>query len=799
MTGRPLLFPLLGMMGGLATAHHLGVILPYQLLAALLAASLATLFCKGRILFMVIFTSLFFVWGSAALQPFLTPKHPRHHLVHLISPEPTIVEGIVGDRPEAAEQGAKLVLDIDRIVRGGKTVPATGRLLVHVREGRVTLLTGDRVRLEAKIRQPVNFGLPGEFDYRRHLAYRHIYVTASVKDPEEILLIREAVAHRVQRWFDKLSAELGDFIGVSVPAEGGVLRALLVGQRGYVTENTEEVYARAGVNHILSISGFHIGVIALTIHFLLFHLLARSEYLALRLNLRCAVLLTTLLPVVFYLFVAGLAPATVRSVVMIAIVTLAFTLERETDPLNTLTTAAFGILLFNPQALFDISFQLSFLTIWGILVLTPLCMEPFSGVREGTAKKILLFAAVSAAAIMVTLLPVVYTFHRASIAGLIGNLVAGPLLGYGAVITGFSALPLIYLFPEAAKFLLGLSAWLVRASDSIITLIAQIPPLPLRSVTLADLSVFYLTLLVLSLIRDTRIRYALCALAAGLVLTLHLLPAETDSPATLRITFFSVGQGESTLITFPDGRRMLVDGGGSPHENGMDVGRQLLAPALWSMGVDRLDMVVLTHPHPDHIKGLISLAALFPVGEFWESGGATAVGDHAKLRETLAARRVPVHHFTSALAPFSIGDVRIEPLAPVSRPAAEPERDQNDDSIVFRLVYGEFSMLFTGDIGRSAEERLLGEPAELDCTVLKVPHHGSRHSSSSRFLDAASPRLALISAGARNSFGLPSPETISRLSERGVSIRRTDLNGSIEVASDGRGYTVKTFSDGHFH
>lgn len=108
-------------------------------------------------------------------------------------------------------------------------------------------------------------------------------------------------------------------------------------------------------------------------------------------------------------------------------------------------------------------------------------------------------------------------------------------------------------------------------------------------------------------------------------------------------------------------------------------------------------------------------------------------------------------------------------------------------------------MLFTGDIGHSAEEQLLGEPAKLDCTVLKVPHHGSRHSSSSRFLDAASPRLALISAGDRNSFGLPSPETVSRLSERGVSIRRTDLNGSIEVASDGRVYTVKTFSDGHFH
>lgn len=108
-------------------------------------------------------------------------------------------------------------------------------------------------------------------------------------------------------------------------------------------------------------------------------------------------------------------------------------------------------------------------------------------------------------------------------------------------------------------------------------------------------------------------------------------------------------------------------------------------------------------------------------------------------------------------------------------------------------------MLLTGDIGSYAEERLLYEPERLACTVLKVPHHGSRHSSSPRFLDAASPRLALISAGARNSFGLPSPETISRLRKRGVSVCRTDLNGTIQVASDGNGYSVKTFSDGHFH
>ncbi|MBT1074556.1 DNA internalization-related competence protein ComEC/Rec2 [Geobacter grbiciae] len=798
MTGRPLLLPLLGMVGGLASAHHLGIVLPYQLLPGLLVAALAAVFLKSRIPFTIILIALFFVWGSAALHPFLAPVHPPHHLVYSTDPKPVIVEGIVGARPEASEGGMRIILDVDRIIRDKKSTAAIGRLLVYVREGRGTILTGDRVRLEARVREPTNFGLPGEFDYRRYLAYRNIYATASIKSADDILLIREAVAHPVQRWFDRLAAEMGGFIGSSAPAEGGLLRAILVGERGFVTEDTEDIYARAGVNHILSISGFHIGVIALTIHYLLFHLLVRCEFLTLHLNLRRTVLLATLPPVIFYLFIAGLAPATVRSVVMIALVTLALFLERETDPLNTLTAAAFGILMFNPQALFDISFQLSFLAIWGILVLTPLCMEPFGDLREGTLKKVMLFAAVSVAATMVTLLPVVHTFHRASVAGLVGNFVAVPLLGYGAVVAGFSALPLIYLFPAAAKFLLGIAAWLVRISDGIMATVAQIPPLPVRNATLTDLFILYLALLALSLVKGKRIHYLLSALAAGLVLALHL-PAVADSSKTLRITFFSVGQGESTLVTFPDGRRMLVDGGGSPHEGGMDVGKQLLAPALWSMGIDRLDMVVLTHPHPDHIKGLISLATLFPIGEFWESGITTPVGDHAKLREILAAHRVPVRYITSSSSPFSVGNVRIEPLAPAHRPLAEPDSDQNDDSLVFRLTHGTFSMLFTGDIGSYAEERLLYEPDRLACTVLKVPHHGSRHSSTPRFLDAASPRLALISAGTRNSFGLPSPETIARLRKRAVSVCRTDLNGTIEVTSDGSGYSVKTFSDGHFH
>lgn len=798
MTARPLILPLLGIIGGLLSAHYLDFFIPYQLLPALLVAALACAIRKHRIPFLFVITTLFFTWGNLALQPFLTSSYPPNHIVHFVSQNPVIVEGVVAARPEVKDEGMRFVLAAERVLRDGKAVSVDGRLQVHVRAGRGNILTGDRVRLFSRLRQPMNLGIPGEFDYRRYLAYRQIYVTASVLSMDNIVLMREAAAYPFQRWFDRLAGDLGAYIGKNFPDEGGILRAMLVGERGYVTEKSEDLYAQAGVNHILSISGFHVGIIALTIHYLLLNLLTRSEFLALRLNLRRTVLLATLPPVVFYLFVAGLAPATVRSVVMIAIATLAVLLERETDPINTLTAAAFSILIFTPQALFDISFQLSFLAIWGLIILTPLWMYPFSGINSSIVKSLLLFVSASAAAITVTLLPVAHSFHRASIAGLIGNFVAVPLLGYGAVIMGFASLPLIHLLPDAAHFLLGIAAWLVRLSDSLIEIIARIPPLPLRSVSLLDLSVLYLALLAITLTRTARIRYSMCILAIGSLFMLHL-PAGAHSAGPLKITFFSIGQGEATLITFPDGRHMLVDGGGSLKEEGMDVGTRYLAPALWSMGVDRLDMVVLSHPHPDHIKGLISLVGLFPIGEFWESGIDKPDGDHEKLRMSLAAHRVPIRCISSATPPSVIGNVRLVPLAPAAEPLSGCSGDQNDSSLVFRLNYGRFSMLFTGDIGKCAEDWLLKRPGELNCTVLKVPHHGSQYSTSLKLLDVAAPRLALISAGAGNSFGLPSPETISRLHSRGVSVYRTDLQGTIEVASDGDKYSVRTFSGGHFH
>ncbi len=702
--------------------------------------------------------------------------------------------------PEPWSRGGRLVLNVEHVCRDSVPAPATGKLLLYAGEGSFPFRTGDRIRFSSRLRQPRNYGLPGEFDRERYLALRGIFTTAFVRKSEEAILMRSGVADPLRHALDGIAARLGAFIEGNVPpAEGSILKALLLGDQGSVPRGLADAYTRTGVNHILSISGFHVGIIALFVYWLILTAGRASEFVMLHANLRRTALLVTLPLLVVYLFLTGAAPATARSVIMIGAYVVTLALQRESEPIDALLLAAFVILGISPPALFDLSFQLSFLAFWGIVLATSLWESRFRGKPKGVAGKLALFFMVSLAATAATLLPVAHYFHRATLTGLIANFFIVPLMGYGAVLLGFTALPFVYLFPLAARLLFVAAAWLVKLSDAIILYLARIPTLPPFDPDRLDLLLCYLILTVLTFIRGRTAKLA-CGGSLAVFLLGHGLLQTLPAPHRLTVTFFSIGQGDAALVTFPDGRAMLIDGGGSAREGGMDVGERLLAPALRAMGVGRLDWLVLTHPHPDHLQGLVFIAANFPVGEFIEGPADGDSADYRELHRVLAERRVPVRRMNAATPPFAIGGVRLEPLAPLNafRPLGTEDADVNDTSLVFRLVYGKVSVLFTGDISRTVEGQLLKHPERLACTVLKVPHHGSRYSSSIPFLRATAPQLAVISAGYRNSFRLPAAETLANLRELGIRVCRTDLDGTVQAAADepGEGVIIRTF--GHF-
>jgi competence protein ComEC len=257
-----------------------------------------------------------------------------------------------------------------------------------------------------------------------------------------------------------------------------------------------------------------------------------------------------------------------------------------------------------------------------------------------------------------------------------------------------------------------------------------------------------------------------------------------------------VGQGDATLVDFPDGSIWLIDGGGfvgSP----VDPGRSVILPELAARRRSRIDVMVLSHPHPDHFTGLESVLTAVEVGEFWDTGQGLAQGagpTYARIRALLRAKGVHVREPAELCGRFERAGVRIEVLSPC--PSFRPGLGANDNSLVIRLAFGSRAFLFTGDAEHEAEARLLESGVALRADFLKVGHHGSRTSSTPAFLDAVQPRVATMSTGVRNRFGHPHAETLVKLQARGIAALRTDRFGAVRVETDGNELRTWTVADG---
>lgn len=796
---RPLLLPLCSFAGGIASAGALGLSLPGYFFPVSVLLVIVAAFYHRPPPFALAMGLLFFVAGNLLTQPALRGDPAEKALLEQHAGEELLVEGRVVRRPDARDNGTRVLIRPSHVFNGRTRLPLRGDIVLRVEEGRVDLWRGDLVRFSGRLRMPRNFGIPGEFDAERHFALQGVVATSYAKNMDGVVLIRRG-EESLQRHFDSMATRIGAFVMASVPAvEGGILKALLVGDSSDIPLEIKDAYSRTGVNHILSISGFHVGIIAIFLFQLWFAVSRIFPTLLLHVNFRRFAPVLSL-PLIFsYMCISGAAPATARSVLMLVCLMIGLLLEREFDHFNSLVLAAFLLLLADPANLFDISCQLSFLALWGLMVVTPLLVPLFRVRESGVSSRLVQFFAASLAAVAVTLLPVAYYFQQSTLTGLVSNFFIVPLLGYGAVVLGFASLPLIWFFPAGAGWLLGSASLLVELSNRIIARLDRLPLLPDFSVTPTDLALLLAGMLLLTILAGRRRKLGILAALPLLLVSIHLAP--TSAKKGMRLDFLSVGQGESTLLTFDTGRRMLIDGGGALHDGGWDPGKRLLIPCLRRMGVKRIDYMVLSHPHPDHLQGLRAVVEALPVGEFWETGVEGDGDDYRALKGILAQRHVPVRRLDADVPPFQIPGAAITILSPDLKmfPATLP-RDLNEASLVMRIDAGRFSALFTGDIGTATESLLLRQPDRLRATVLKVPHHGSRHSAMPEFFRAVSPQLALIGAGYRNSFGLPSEEVLDELSRNAARVCRTDLDGTVtvEMSHDDENLVISGFKR-HFN
>jgi competence protein ComEC len=606
------------------------------------------------------------------------------------------------------------------------------------------------------------------------------------------------------------------------------MQALLIGQNFQLQRVWTEVYRSTGTFHVIVISGTHVAILAAFFLFLL-RVCFVPESLA---------LLATVLACWLYALVTGFQAPGVRSAAGLTLYMICGYLFRRRRALNLLAAVALGFLVLDPEQLFDASFQLTFLAVAFLgAFATPLIQAtsgPFArGLRDLNdagrdlhlepraaqfrvemrllAETVRLATRLprSVAALAITLpartlfffyditvtsaiaqfglaLPMVVYFHRVGLSGLSANAFAVPLMGialpvgFAAVLTGWS-------------WIASAAAWLLGISRAVVTWHAAIEPnwrIPTPPLWLA-VALSAATIAVAVTARQAHRAYRVAAIAATAVLLALLVwhPFAADGrPGELEMTAIDVGQGDSLLVRFPDGKRMIVDGGGIPafgHQtrSQLDIGEDVVAPYLWSRSIRSVDIVALSHAHEDHAGGLPALVEDFHPREIWT--GATPPSPTWKLICEKAARNGARIVALEAGSHLAFGGAQIDVLAPPSG-YVPSDMPKNNDSLVMRLRYGRHTFLLSGDVERPIERRML-EDGELSRTdVLKVAHHGSKTSTTDAFLDAVQPLFAMISVGKDNSYGHPNREVVERLLDRHATVFRTDEDGLISIRSDGR-------------
>jgi len=473
---------------------------------------------------------------------------------------------------------------------------------------------------------------------------------------------------------------------------------------------------------------------------------------------------------------------------------------------NTLAVAAFIILILSPLAIYDISFQLSFMSVLAIIYLVPRLQLLWEDKQKTDLAKLLpphpvwnplknyLLnpLAVSIAASIGTTSFVAYHFHRVSIIGVMANLIAVPLMGFIAVplglISGFISFfsrPFAHIILKLTDIVLTISIWIVN-------LFAQLPYSSVFTTTPTILETvsFYLLIICIAEYKRAKIfKYSLPIAAFILIADYSFWYYCLNYNPNLKVTFISVGQGDSALIEFPYGKRMLVDGGGF-YDDDFDVGERIIAPFLWKSKIDRIDYIILSHPQADHMKGLKFIAERFHTKEFIWNGETSSDKAYRELMGVMDRNGIKQSIANAATPALDINDVDIQFL----NPPPDSHLDTNNNSLIARLAYKDVNFLFTGDIGDVGETAMLKRGEKIEAAVLKVPHHGSRTSSSAGFLNGVRPKLAVASVGYLNPFGFPHPEIVKRYGNLKIQFLRTDREGAITVETDGRELTVTSYN-----
>ena len=745
--------------------------------------------------------------GTAFYYAFL----PANQDITTFTGSPVYLEGTITEEPIYHEEYSLYNLEIEMIETDGERYLVNGVLQARVYGDQDERhWYGERLGIRGTIVEPRGMRNPGGFDYRFYLRSQGIdaliYTNSSRVSnhgtgytnflTESAIRLRIAMAENIIAALPSPSAEL--------------LVAILFGQRHYLPAEVEDNFRRAGVGHLMAVSGLHVGLVA-----------ALVLGLWSRMNLRGRLPLVVAILLVFvYAYLTGLRPSALRAAIMVSLALGAMLLDREHDLPTAVSFAALMTLFINPLLLFSIGFQLSYaatlIIIYGYKPVERLLNRIY-------VPRILTGPLAVTVAAQLGVLPLcLYYFHHFPVAALLFNIILLPLiafivgLGLAGAITGmfFNVLGEIMLW--AVYPLLEVMIFITALARQDFLYQTVLPP------NIIMLFFYYLLLFLVlrfyyqgyfnqEVLKDSlterfsrpwpdisskisRYRPAtLVIVGLMLVIIINWTSILYPGQKQLRVTFIDVGQGAAALIEAPCGMAIMVDAGGRPAYLGCpgEVGERVVLPLLRRQGIRRLDLAVITHSHEDHFGGFIPLVESIPIDTVFVSQLDGGTEHYTALIESIITAGLQIYEVKAGQIWLCCDDLVLEVIHPQERLLTGTRSDLNNNSIVFRMHYKDVTMLFTGDIEEEGVNLLFRNDQCLESDLFLIPHHGGYMESMPRFLEQVDPLVAVIQVG-NNSFGHPHPFIISALDEKGIPVYRNDLHGAVIIETDGNELQVTT-------
>lgn len=683
--------------------------------------------------------------------------------------EISIIGTIVSD-PQEKEYKTKYILKIDTI-NSNKKYKNT-KVILYTKKEKETLKYGDKIELVGNFKLAQERRNPGGFDYRFYLKTKKIYGIVTTKNTKKlkennaniISMIANKTANVIKNQSKKLLKN----------KEACLLIGLLIGDTDEIDEETKEDFRNSNLTHMLAVSGLHVSYVLLGVNYIITKV---------KIHKKLSKIIVMLL-ILFFILVTGATPSVLRAGTMTIYLIIGGIFYRRISVFSSLNLSLLVIIIMNPYCLFDVGLQLSYAGTIGIVYLYPIIKEKI----YNKANSILI--TISANIVIIPIM--LYNFNTISLTFFISNLLAGPIIGI-IIILGFSIIIISLIFFPIANIFSKILNLLIILFLNTAKACANLPFSKIFIITPTLKFIFlYYCLLVFIIIKERiqiriniKLKNKVIAILIILVIINPIKYFSNIKQSNLKIYFVDVGQGDSTCIVTPKNKVILIDGGGNSKDENYDIGKQTLLPYLLDKKINKIDYCIVSHFDSDHCGGLMYILKNLKVKNIIIGKQYEEYENYKEFIKIAKDKKINIRVVEAGEKITIEKNLYIDVLWPINREKMVIQNAINNNSLVFKLRYVNFSMLFTGDIEEIAEKEILDNYKEntelLKSTILKVAHHGSKTSSTKEFINIVKPKYAVIGVGKDNKFGHPSNVTIENLKTINTEIYRTDEMGEISI------------------